>query len=392
MSLTHKYEKIINLSIFIAAILLIITRHVDFFISPRFWAEEATQYFYDAYLNGAAALIHGHKGYYSLVPSVANYFATLVPLENAPLIPTLFAFFVQMIPFYLIYISKSEFLDTSLKKILASAIVLFIVHTPEIWLNSITSQFHFIIITFLLLLENKDGMSRAKTYMFYVIALVAGLSGIPANILAPMFIYNYFITKQKVNLHLFGIFVLTTSMHIVFILSDARIHTMHNNFNFEVIGNIFISLFQYPIFYVAKPGELTLYTLPLLYIIIKYLSPKKYFEIFFGSAFLLTVIMILTSWNMNGGGRYIYAPGVIIVLGLLVAAFDISLPKIIRGILLIYIAIALFSGVKRFPLTDGRFYSKNWKNWHNQALLYKAHKIDKIILYPPFFSVTLPRK
>jgi len=392
MSFIYKYENIINLLIFITAVILIVMRHVDFFISPRFWAEEATQYFYDAYMNGPSALVQAHKGYYSIVPTVSAYFATLVPLEHAPLVTTIFAFFVQVIPFYLIYISRSEYFNTSLKKLLASLIILFVVHTPEIWLNAITSQFHFVIIVFILLLENKDNIPKSKRYWFYFLTLVSGLSGVPANILAPLFLYNYLITKQKENLYLFGIFILTTSIHLVFILTADRIGQIHDDITFYVIGNIFVSLFQYPIFYSWKIGIETIIILPLFYIIIKCLSPKKYFEIFFVSAFLLTTIMILTSWGMKGGIRYMYAPSIIMILGLLVAIFDISLSKVTRGVLGIYVALALFSGIKNFPLIDGQFYSKNWKNWHDQALLYKAHKVDKIVLYPPMFKISLPRK
>lgn len=392
MTFINTQNKILNFSILIAFILLVITRHVDFFIYPRFWAEEATQYFRDPYINGLSAIWHEHKGYYSLVPSVAGYFATFVPLEHAPLVTTLFAFFIQIIPFYLIFISKSEYLDTSLKKLFFSMIILFIGATPEIWLNSITSQFHFIIITFLLLIENKKLMSKIKTYMFYLLALLAGLSGIPANLLAPMFIYKFFMTKQKVNLHIVGIFALTTAIHLMFILSADRIHDMQNDISYNVLGNIFLSLFQYPIFYSGKINLDTLLILPLLYIIIKYLSQKKYFEIFFGSALFLGVVMILTSWGMNGGQRYVYASSVIFILGLTAGLFDTTLPKLIRIILLVYISTAIYNNIKHFPLVHGQFYSKNWKSWHQQALLYKEHSIEKIILYPPNWSVTLPRK
>jgi len=384
-------NKNLNIVIFIAFIILVLTRHFEFFTNPRFWAEEGTQYFSDAYINGFTSLWQEHKGYYSLTPSVAAYFSTLVPLEHAPLVTTIFAFFVQIIPFYLISISRSEYLDTSLKKLLASMIILFIANTPEIWLNTVTSQFHFIIIVFLLLLDKKSTMSKLKTYFFYILAVISGLSGIPANILAPVFIYNYFVTKEKANLWLFGIFTLTTSMHVAFILSAERIKNL-TDAGLNVIGNIFVSVFQYPFFYTGKVGVETLITLPLVYIIIRYLSSKKYFNIFFGTAMLLAVIMIMTSWGMNGGRRYVYAPSVILVMGLMVAVYDISLSKVIRGIIAAYILFGLFTGIKNFPLVDGQFHGKGWKHWKNEVARYEAHTIDSIVLYPPTWVMPLPRR
>jgi len=385
-------NKTLNIAIFFAFIFLVITRHVDFFINPRFWAEEATQYFFDAYSNGISAIWTAHKGYYSLTPSIAAYFSTKAPLENAPLITTLFAFVVQAIPYYLVLISKSEFLNTSLKKLLVSMIILFVGNTPEIWLNSITSQFHFIIIVFLLLIENKSVLSKAKKTLFYMLTLFAGLSGIPANLLAPMFLYRYFQTKEKINLHLLGIFFLTSITHIIFLLYADRIHNIQSNISYQVLGNILINLFQYPIFYSVKINIDTVLTIPLLYIIIKHISQVKYFEIFFGSAVFLGIFMILTSWGMHGGQRYTYASSVIFVLGLLSAMFDTSFSKITRFILLIYICIALYNGAKHHQLIDGRFYSKKWSTWHHQAILFKDKSIDKIILCPPSWSIQLPRK
>ena len=389
-----------NIIILVGAILLIVTRHVDFIIYPRFWAEEGSVYFLDAYTFGASSLWHAHQGYYSIIPNFSTYFATFVPLEFAPIITTLIAFVVQVVPFYLINISKSEFFNTSFKKLLASMIILFVGNTEQIWLNTITSQFHFVVILFLLLIDNKSNLNKGKSYIFYIITLISGLSGVPANILAPIFFYNYFITKQKINLHMFGILVITSLIQVIAISTSTSDVTNRTDYpGFSVIGHILISIFQAPIFHTTSGSAYTLLILPLIYIIIKSISPKKYFLIFFGSTFLLASIMILTSMSMAGGWRYIYAPGVIFMFGLLSAVFDTSISKRARVALRAYIAIAIFYGVINFPLLDEGTYpvhSKHWKHWKDEALLYKEHSIDEIAIYPQWeigpWSVSLPRK
>ena len=384
-----------SLFVFIAALIAILMRHIDFFMYPRFWAEEGTEYFLDAYNNGLSALFHVHQGYFSLIPNLATYIATMLPLEDAPVATTFFALIVHIIPFYLIYISRSEFLATPMKKALASLSVLLVSHTAEIWLNTITSQFHFIIIVFIILLEHIDKLSMSKRYGFYLLILIAGLSGVPANILAPLFLYKYFVSKNKVNLHFLMILTFTTITQLIFIMTaeGTGLERM-GHVGFEALGNIFVSLFQHPVFYSLKVGYRTLLILPLVYIIIKYLSQKNYFILFFGSSFLLTCIMVITSLEMYGGARYLYAPNVIFILGLLTGIFDLSLPRAIRRILGVYVAIAFFTGIQHFPV-KGAIDSKAWVKWKDQVRLYQDHSIDVIVISPQgkaSWTMTLPRK
>jgi len=301
----HANKKSLNVMILISSVIVVIIRHIEFFIYPRFWAEEGRVYFLDAYINKFSSLWDSHQGYYSIIPNFATYFATYAPLEYAPLVTTFISFLVQLLPFYLILINKSDLLNTSFKKILASMVILFIAHTGEIWLNTITSQFHFIIILFLLLIDNKSALKKLKKALYLVLAFVGGLSGVPANILAPIFFYNYFITKEKANLYIFWVLSITTALQIIFIITSVSLNRIQHP-NFDVIEKIFISTFQYPIFYSLGVGKYTIAILPILFILIKIISQKKYFLLFFGTSLLLTSIMILTSLGMNGGGRYIY--------------------------------------------------------------------------------------
>ena len=172
-------------------------------------------YFYDAYVNGISSLLHGHQGYFSLIPNLATYLATLVTLENAPYATLVSALIVQIIPFILITFSKSEFLDSPHKKIIASLIVIFSGNTEEVWLNTINSQFHFVVIVFLVLIESKNNLSRAKRFTLAFITLAAGLSGIPANILAPFFGLRFYMFKQKFDLALFFILTLTAASRAI---------------------------------------------------------------------------------------------------------------------------------------------------------------------------------
>ena len=85
---------------------------------------------------------------------------------------------------------------------------------------------------------------------------------------------------------------------------------------------------------------------------------------------------------MRGGGRYLYAPSMIFMLGLLAMLFDKSLSKWVNKAARIYIVIATFIGILRYPLREGFVDSSNWKRWKDEAVLYKAHSIDTMAIYP----------
>jgi len=110
-------KTIINI---LCAILLIVIRDVRYFTNPRFWAEEGTLHFAYSYNHPwYQALIHPQVGYLNFYPNLATVLATLVPLEFAPLVTTLAALLVQLIPIVIILLSSSMLWKGWLRKIIA---------------------------------------------------------------------------------------------------------------------------------------------------------------------------------------------------------------------------------------------------------------------------------
>jgi hypothetical protein len=316
----------------------------------------------DAFNNGYLSIGHSHQGYYAIIPNVATYLATLVPLNQAPIVTTLIALLVQIIPFYLIFTSQSEFIDSSVKKILFSITILIVGAIAELWLNTITSQFHFIIILFLILIENKNKINSKNKVVFYLLVILSGLSGVPSNILAPLFLYSYMMTKNKMNLSIFYLLLITSLIQILFIFLSKSEGL--NRFNYEAIFSfdyckeIIMSTFQYPVLRTPKLGIHSISIIPLIYILIRYIRNKSYFILFFITSLWLAFIMITTSLNMAGGARYIYASSVIFMLGLIVSLFDKTLQKNIKYIIISYIAISFLypSNLKMQKLTPENYH------------------------------------
>jgi len=219
MSFSYSQKKI---AILIFTLLIICFREVSLLITPRFWAEEGTVYFLNAYSDGIMAIFYANQGYFSIIPNIATFFSTLVPLEYAPIPTLIISLLVILIPSILIISSDSEYLRPIWAKSFAIFIIYFTTNTEEVWLNTITSQFWFLIIMFLILIEDKTSVTRNKTSLVLSLTFLSGLSGIPGNLIAPFFLLRFFCKKQKLDLHIFSTLLLTITIQLIFISSTEH--------------------------------------------------------------------------------------------------------------------------------------------------------------------------
>ena len=242
-----------------------------------------------------------------------------------------------------------------------------------------------------------DEQIKSKKYLYYTLTFIAGLSGVPSNILAPSFILRFFQTKNKHYLYLFTILGFTCVIQIFFILSSDGPPRILNNYSIHEMLNhilkIYIYTIQYPIAY-SDSVLYTIFTLPLVYMLYKVFheyGDKKEYCLFFCSSFLLSIIMLLTSLNMTGGGRYAYAPSIIFTLGLYAIYSNLSISSILRKIALIYMSIAILVGLSGYFFIG--FYGTDRNQlWKEEVLLYRGHSTDILAIYPDSWTVTLPRK
>lgn len=194
-------HKLLNPSLapyFVTALVVLFTvfRDTRFFTQPRFWAEEGTLHFAYSYSHGwLQALFQPQIGYLNFWPNLATLLATLPPLEMAPLVTTLMALIVQLVPVALILWSKSPLWNSWIRKIVGVAVVVFSPLTTEVWLNSVNSYTYFAAITFLLLIEEIP-QQRTRQWVYRVLLLLGGLSGTQSCFLIPFFIFRAFMDKQ----------------------------------------------------------------------------------------------------------------------------------------------------------------------------------------------------
>jgi hypothetical protein len=181
-------------------IILVVVRIPAILAGGRFWAEEGVVYFFEAwYQPWFDALVWIHTGYLNIVASSAALLALhIAPLEHAPLVTNIVALVFQILPAVIIATSRIPWLDPWPAFAAALIILLIPANGAEVWLNSITSQFHLTLCVALILAADIRGgwigVLRA------MILVVAPLAGPVSGTLAPLFLLRAGLERSRARL------------------------------------------------------------------------------------------------------------------------------------------------------------------------------------------------
>jgi hypothetical protein len=396
MSIEQK-RNLRNLAILFASALVIYFRSPSHFLAPSLWAEEGTRYF--AFANNLVwyqALTKVTLGYFSLWPNLALTVAVnLFSLENVPLITTIFAFIVQLIPIIIILWSQSCFWRNDVMKGIGILVVLFAPLSEEVWLNTINSQFYCLLIAFLILIEDIDTVSMLKKWWYRILLALAGLTGAVSSFLIPLFVLKAWREKKteyvvQTTILLLGAVVQMSALWTSSQYSDVPLRW--NGFDFR----LFISAIWTKSLALAFLGlenanayasmldnmseyEFGLFSLLLLFpiaVFFVYHALKLQVETkitLIGSYFLVSIFMVMFSLGSDksylvfpgNGSRYFYVPNVILMFIVLAAIrFEKTKFKMLQSILPIaLLIISLGLGMTQyFKLpTRNDLYGPNWK-------------------------------
>lgn len=283
---------------------------------PRFWAEEGSIYFAGAWNNG---FIEGLTGTYGLgyYAAWANLAATasayLLPLEWAPAGTMFASLMAQLIPIGIICFSGSEFWRKPSAKILAVAFILFTRLSGEIWLNTITSQFHLSLAAFLLLMEPAADATPQRRWIYRIILLLCGTTGVTSIFLGPIFYYLAFRDKDRERWVQCGILTACAIMQMAIVLSGP------------MIGNRFsgLSAFTYAAILCTKNLALPFIGISGAQKTAEYLTHIKETQSLgvqnlIGIALLLVIILFWSFWiaQLPRRSRVVFAGGLVLLSGM----------------------------------------------------------------------------
>jgi hypothetical protein len=157
------------------------------FIDPRFWAEEGIDFAKMLHAPVIDDLLQVNIGNYQFLFNASVLAATLVPLPYAPAVTTAVGLLAHtIVAFQLGLLVRAYKLSAPVGVMLLLAWV-FLPQTYEVWLNVTNVQWVMGVSMLLLLTMPDDVLNRRKT-LVACWAILCGLSGIPAVLLAPFFL------------------------------------------------------------------------------------------------------------------------------------------------------------------------------------------------------------
>ena len=325
---------------FIILLLIIFYRSPHILLHGRFVAEEGSFWFRNSYLFGPLKglfQVYWASSYFNLWPNVASVIASMVPLEYSPLVTVYFALSVKIYLFIYILYSKSSFLINNFDKAVVSLLILLTPPmVPEVWLNTLTSQVYFTILSVLIFFQS-DGKKNLFYKISPIILCISGMCSVLVCALSPFFLIKFLKEKSKNNFYNL-IFISTTTIFqsIIFLYSKFQNLDLAGdysrfilsldkivNFTYNVIVKTFFGreLTQFLYFNFLK--NINIYIISLIIIIsilyILILTIKKnykdkiliYLFLFF---ITLSFISLVGSKSDQVQGRYAVVPGFILLL------------------------------------------------------------------------------
>ena len=375
MSILRRNNKT-EITFFFLLILISFYRSPYIFFNGRFIGEEANHHFLFALNNNFFTnLIYyiEFAGYYNFIPNFFTWFATLVPLENAPLVTVYGSFFIILLLPYLILFRENLLFKNKKQKIMGS-LLLFL--TPpfiaEIWLNSLNSQIYLCISSILVLFM--INLNSIQKKINNLIILISGFSGIYSCSLLPFFAHKYYKNRDSYNLiNLFSL-IIANAVQLYLILYSKISNKLHSsvltddysldllsNFIYNIFAKSFlgrdlthliwnkISIFSdnyyYYIFFVLIfITVIILLNKNKIFIFLKKNYVTNYLIVIF---FLISIIILVGSLHNQIGGRYSVIPGVVLIL-LVFNFYNEIRNKIFSYICLLLLSTSLITGIYEF--------------------------------------------
>jgi len=397
----------------VAVIVLMIWRCPAFLVEPRFWAEEGKYYFESAYNN---SFWHGmfaeHFGYFSFVPNAATAFATLFPLEVAPLFTTYTAGVFQLLVCSLIIFGNSPFWDTVPRKLLVACGMLLLA-PGEVWLTTICTQYWLTIAVFLLLLEPAAHLELFRKWFYRACLLTAGITSVTACFMTPLYFIKAMRNREREVFVQACVLGGATLVQLVVLLSslgsESHLNARFGGNDFSLaklamlqlvwpfIGHTFfesgivISLDEWFLgkgFYLGSMPRFSelicaLCICGLVMGIAWYYRKDRDRQLIIG-AFLLTVVLsTVLSIRMASSPRYVFAPSVMLLV-LFAGEFRLRQATAMKLCVSSLLLIFTVSGMSNFRRSV--YYNTNWPKWKEEVEIWRTQPGYQLLIWPQFRS------
>ncbi len=227
-------ERTSDRSVLIFPLLFVVLAFVktpNLFLDPRFWAEEGSAFF-EPFLTKhfIESTFTTYIGNYLFLTNLSVSLATFVPLKYAPAITTYFALVIHsLVAFQIGLFTKERGIALGVGLLLVVAWV-FLPATYEVWLTATNLQWLTGVSMLLVLCMPDTALDRRRSAYLAWTAICA-VSGVPATILAPIFLGRSLIEKNKMTLWI-GLLLGAGAILQLIIISHNTITGRGFNFDF----------------------------------------------------------------------------------------------------------------------------------------------------------------
>lgn len=189
-----------------------------FLLEPRIWAEEGTIYLKSALTHHFESVFKMQQGYFSIIPNITLYLASLGNYKYIPYYTSIISFCVWILLFIIINNINSKELkeNYSFKFFLGTSIFIILNYFQEIFLNTINLQFITPIIVAVILLYDFNKLSKVQLYFIYFILTICFLNGVMYFMLIPFLFWKLYKSK-KTYAFIFFVLVIMLAFGLIFL-------------------------------------------------------------------------------------------------------------------------------------------------------------------------------
>ena len=393
----------VHQAIALAALTIVaISRAPYALLHGRFYAEEGSIYF-PHMRNGSIWFVAKSVGYIYAFLNIATSLATHVPVERAPLVTAWLSLALVIGMAWAALALPSDLLPNAGARI-GAAVLLVVgpVAVPVVWLNATNAQVYLGVLAVLFLFLDVARLGRIQFAVVAVVLALAGLSGLYAAALAPLFIALAVRDRSPRRIAFAAIVSACTLAQVVVVhhshasgdLAQGRgsfrgfgaitrdVAAWH--FGTFLFGNsIATHVFRYAhnLWRIALIG-LGAFVIAVVFAALLASVPRRRVSALLVAAFVLEEVLVLFGTRRGAGGRYAVVPVAILVLAAVHVAATARY-KVAAGIAAVLCACALLAGVTTFWTGQPRtLRCVDCPDWRQQVRVWRAGRTTELLIWP----------
>jgi hypothetical protein len=399
--------------VFVVLLLAAVSRSPYILLHGRFVAEEGTMYF--AHMKtGSIWFIARPVGYLYVFCNIATWLAAHSPLEQAPLVTAWLSLGVIVALVWAALCLPSELLPNAGSRIAAATLlVVGPLAVPEIWLNSTNAQTYLGILALLFLFVSPTALGRTAFVIIAVLLGLAGLSGLYAAALAPLFLFRAIRERTIRRLVLAAIISSSALLQLAVVqTSRASGNLAQGRLTFRGLGVLTrdVAAWHFATFLFGSSiatrlhahayGFFGLLTFAFCAFVVAAILAsvlacvrQRQVALLLIAAFVLEESLVLFGTRHDAGGRYAVLPIAVLLL-ISVHAMTTARFRVATGVAAAFCLVSFIGGCSAFWTGQpSALRCINCPQWDQQVSAWRAGRTDHLVIWPytkATWTVALP--